>query len=119
MPEGAILSIDEILAAPDLEQKTVEVPEWGGAVTIQGLTKAAQQRLRRTATTNGAIDPDKLEMLMVAHCLVDPKIDEEQAEALRNKSAAAVDRILREIMGLSGLTEEAQREALKSFRPGV
>lgn len=113
-----ILSIEEILASPDLGEKMVDVPEWGGAVKIRGLTKAAQQRLRRQATVNGETDPDKLEILLLAECLVEPKITAEQAEQLKEKSAAAIDRILREIMGLAGLTEEAQKQALKSFRTG-
>jgi len=113
-----ILSIEEILALPDLEEKEVYVDDWKGIVKVRGLTKAAQQRLRQQATVNGETDPDKLEILLLAECMAEPKITIEQAEQLKEKSAAAIDCILREIVGLARLTEEAQKQALKSFRAG-
>ena len=116
-----ILSIDEILAAPDLGEKTVEVPEWGGAVKVKGMTKREQQQLRKQAMDplTGQIDPDKMEILMLAHCLAEPKITTEQAEALSQKSASAFDKVLTAIMDVAGLSEAVQKEALKSFRPGT
>lgn len=114
-----LLTVDDILNAPDLEERIIEVPEWGGEVKVRDLTKAAQQRIRKQAiTVDGAIDPDKLEVLLLAECLVEPKITVEQAEQLKNKSAAAIDRILAGVMNLAGLSEAAQKQALKSFRAG-
>ncbi|AVX31799.1 hypothetical protein CTH_2256 [Carboxydocella thermautotrophica] len=114
------LAFEDIINKPDLDEKELFVPEWDGYVKIRGLTKAQQQAMRRQASTaNGQIDTDKLETIMLASCLVEPAITLEQAEQLKNKSAAAIDRILREILELAGLTEEAQKEAMKSFRPGV
>lgn len=116
-----ILSLDEILAAPDLDEKTVEVPEWGGAVVVHGMTKKEQQQLRKQATDplTGQVDPDKIEILMLAHCLAEPKITVEQAEQLAQKSAAAFDKVLTAIMDVAGLSEEVQKQALKSFRLGT
>lgn len=113
-----ILTADAILNAIDLEEKIVEVPEWNGAVKIKGFTKAVQQKLRRQATVNGELDTDRFEMLMFIHGVSEPQFSEDQYEALRNKSAAPIDRVLREVMGLAGLTEEVQKQVQKSFRPG-
>lgn len=113
------LAFEDIINKPDLDEKEVFIPEWDGYVKIRGLTKAQQQAMRKQATVNGQMDTDKLETIMLASCLVEPAITLEQAEQLKNKSAAAIDRILREILELAGLTEEAQKEAMKSFRPGV
>jgi len=116
---GKILSFDEILAAPDLGEKTVEVPDWGGSVVVRGMTKKEQQQLRRQAADplTGELDTDRMEVLMLAHCLVEPKIAIEQAEQLAQKSAAAFDKVLEAIMDAAGLSEAVQKEAMKSFRP--
>ncbi len=114
-----ILTADEILAAPDLEERIVEVPEWGGAVRIRELTKAAQQQMRRKATgPDGQVDADRLELLMLAACIVEPQFSEEQVERLKEKSASAVDRVLQAVLDLAGLSPEAVKQAQKSFRTG-
>jgi hypothetical protein len=118
MVSEKILTAEEILAAADVGEKVVPVPEWGGAVRIRGLTKAMQQHLRRAATVGNTVDADRLELLMFVHCVVEPKFTEEQVEALRQKSAAAIDRVLREVFALQGITPEAQDQMLRTFRPG-
>jgi len=113
-----ILTFDEILAAPDLDVCEVDVPEWKGKVKIKELTKAARERLSKQATVNGQVDSDKLQVLMLAECLEEPKITVEQAQQLWEKSAAAVDKILFAILEINGLSEIAQKEMQKSFRAG-
>ena len=44
-----ILTVEDILTAPDIQEKVVEVPEWGGAVKIKSFTKARQLQLRSQA----------------------------------------------------------------------
>lgn len=114
-----VLTVEEILAAPDLNEIEVEVPEWGGTVKVREMTKAAQQRLRQQATVNGELDPDRLQILMLAECLAEPKITIEQAEQLWNKSAAAVDKVLYAIIDVNGLSDVVQKQMMKSFRSGV
>lgn len=116
---GKILSVDEILAAPDLGEAEVEVPEWGGSVRIRGLSKAAQQHLRKSATVSGQLDPARLEMLLFIHCVVEPRFTEEQYDALAAKSAGAIDRVIKAIAELAGLDEAAIKAAERSFRSGV
>lgn len=119
MSKFKILNAEEILSAADLEEKIVEVPQWGGAVKIRGLTKAQQQHIRRAAMVGDSIDTDRLEMLMFIHCVVEPKFTEGQYDALRQKSAGAIDTVLNAIFELSGFTGAAFAQAEKTFRPGV
>lgn len=113
-----LLTLEHILAASDLEQREVEVPEWGGSVRVKGMSKRDQQALRRAATVGGVMDPDRLELLLLVHGLAEPALTVEQAEQLAGKSAAGFDRVLKEIMALNGMTEQAQTEALRTFRAG-
>jgi len=113
-----ILTFEEILAVKDLDTSVVEVPEWNGKVKIKELTKAARERLSKQAMINGQVDTDKLQVLMLAECLEEPKITVEQAQQLWEKSAAAVDKILFAILDINGLSEVAQKEIQKSFRFG-
>lgn len=115
-----ILTLDEIMAAKDVEERVVEVPEWGGSVKVRALTKGEAQRIRReTMGPNGEPDPEKLEAYLLAYGLAEPQITVEQAQALlEQKSNAVVERILREIVELNGWSQEQQKVAVKAFRPG-
>jgi len=113
-----ILTFEEILAAKDLDTKEIFVSEWNGKVKIKELTKAARERLSKQAMVNSQVDSDKLQILMLAECLEEPKITVEQAQQLWEKSAAAVDKILFAILDINGLSELAQKEIQKSFRAG-
>lgn len=114
-----ILSINEILSASDLEEKAIEVSEWGGTVKVRGMTKQEQQQLRKQATdAAGQINPDLMEQLMIAHCLAEPRITVEQAGQLMQKSASAVDKVLTAIMDVAGLSEAAQKAMVRSFHAG-
>jgi len=36
----AILTAEQLLAADDLPEETLPIPEWGGEVVLRGLTRA-------------------------------------------------------------------------------
>ena len=113
---GKLLSIDDILKCPDLEERTVDVPEWGGQVKVKGFSKATQQQMRKEATYDGEIDSDRLEMFMFIYGVIEPKCDKSHYEQLREKSAGAIDKIVKEIMSVSGMDEQTVKKAEKSFR---
>lgn len=110
-----ILSVDEILNAPDLEEQVINVSSWGGAIRIRSLTKAATQAIRREARSGGDLDLDRVEMMMLLHSVVDPPISEEHYEALRGRSSAAIEYVLGKIMALNGQTKEAMSVADRMF----
>jgi hypothetical protein len=126
---STILTLDAILAASDLEERVVDVPEWGGSVRIRSLTKLQQQLARRQATVRFSgptgprevIDNDKLEGALLQAALVEPALRTEDVERLRAKAAAPIDRILRAVLDLSGLGAQAVADAAQSFQdqPGT
>lgn len=114
----ARLQLDEILNASDIPEAEVEIPEWGGSVKVRGLTKAKQEHLRKSAMIGGKIDEEKLQLLLIVHCVVDPVIEEGHIEQLRQKSAQAINRLALKIAELCGFTEGAHKEARKDFLSG-
>lgn len=111
-----MLTIDQILNAPDVQEHVMEVPEWGGSVKLRGFTKGQQQHFKRQATIKGEINEDRLEMLMFINGVVEPKFSTDQIELLREKSFGVVERILAEILKLSGLSATAVKDAERNFR---
>lgn len=114
-----ILSVEAILAAPDTQTEIVEVPEWGGAVKVIGLTKRQQVDIRREALVNGDVDPEKVQQGIWREGVIEPRFPEEQLGALFDKNAGVVDRVLAVILRLSGMEEGAAKEKEKMFRPGA
>lgn len=117
------LTIEEILAAQDLQEETVDVPEWGGAVKVRSLTKAQQQHARqRSVSKDKVVDQEKLELSLIVAGMIEPRVTMEQARALCQKLAGVVDRILLRIIRLSDMnidasvSAEAVDEAERSFR---
>jgi len=105
------LTAEDILSSVDITPEIVDVPQWGGTVTIQPFTKEAQQRARKQAMNDGEIDTDRLEMVLFIEGVVEPKFTEEHYEALKGKSAAAIDLVLQKIMSASGITEDEAKKA--------
>ena len=112
-----VLSVDEIIAANDLVEKTLEVPEWKGSVTIRGLGYGEFVTIRESANVGGQQDERIFGRLLLAASFVDPVLTEDQADALFNKSSAAVLRLTTEIIDLSGIGSDAFVENEATF-PG-
>ncbi len=110
-----ILSVDDILAAADLAEETVDVPEWGGAVKVKGLTRAQVYELREKSKVAGKFDAARADMLTLLAGIVEPKFTEDQGPILMRKSAAATERISSAIGRLSGMDEGAAAAADRSF----
>jgi hypothetical protein len=102
------LTVDAILAASDLPTEAVEVPEWGGAVKVQGLSRAAYDAIAKAAevtvpaTGPGQVagtkrDDDKFSDLLFLACVVEPKFEEAHIPALRGKSLGALNRVYQAI----------------------
>ena len=101
------LSRDDILNAKDIEQKAVEIKEWGGSVLVQTLSA-----LKRSDIMDSCMD-EKGKMsikhlypaLMIAGC-VEPKLEKADVDALNAKSSKAIEKVCKVIMELSGITED-------------
>lgn len=102
------LTVDAILSAADLPHEVVQVPEWGGAVKVQGLSRSAYDAIAKAAevtvpaTGPGQVagtkrDDDKFSDLLFLACVVEPQFTEEHIPALRGKSLGALNRVYQAI----------------------
>jgi hypothetical protein len=110
------LSSEDILKGTGLIEKEITVEQWGGTVMVREFSKAKQQQLRKEASVGDEINSDKLELLMFIHGVIDPIFSEQDYAVLREKSAMAIDKVLKEIMAISGLGDTVIAESEKRFR---
>lgn len=103
----------DIAAADDLPREDVEVPEWGGTVTVRGLSLGERMALARLYTDA----PDTVVFRTVATALLGadgeqmfPDIDE-AAQMLAQRRADPVQRLAAVIQRLSGFSDEADPDA--------
>jgi len=119
-----ILTADEIWAAKDIEERTVPVPQWGGAVRIRTLSQKQSAELRRKAqrinpaTKQSELDNEALEQLLFIEGVVEPKFSITDYGRLSEKSMSAMTTVLRAIMDASGFSSESVSEATKSPAEG-
>jgi hypothetical protein len=113
-----LLSRDEILAAEDRATEVVEVPEWGGAVTVRAMSGTERDRyegsmVRYRRTEKGTVEIEAVETENVRARLVSLSVVDEEGKrmfaekdvlALGDKSAAALNRVFDVAQRLSALT---------------
>jgi ribosomal protein S21 len=117
------LTKDQILAAADLPEEVVDVPEWGGKVLIRGMTGAERDAFEEsvmvTRGNNRELNLRNFRAKLVARSIVDPVTkermfsDNEIAE-LGKKSARALQRVFEAALRLNGMTAESVEELTKS-----
>ena len=120
---GTFLTRDPILGAEDLGTEIVDVAEWGGSVTVRGMTGKERdafeasilERRGKRMVPNTANVRAKL----VARCCLDENgtrlFTDADAEALGAKSGAAIDRVYEVAARLSGMTDEDIDELVEGF----
>lgn len=110
-----VLGRDAILAAPDLTTHRVEVPEWGGAVYVRGLTAAERDAFEASIVQVGADGSKQVATgnirarLVVLGCCDEAGerlFTDEDVAALGAKSAGALERLFDTIRHLSAMTDE-------------
>jgi len=115
-----ILTADEIWAAKDIEERVVEVPQWGGSVRIRTLSQKQSSELRRRAqrinpaTKQSELDNEALEQLLFIEGVIEPRFTMADYGRIADKSMVAVTTVLRAIMDASGFSSESVSEATKS-----
>lgn len=119
-----MLSREQILAVDDLPGEEVDVPEWGGAVLVRGMTGTERDRFEMAMY----LAKDDLEgklilrARVVAWCTLGedrkPLFTPKDVEWLGAKSGAALDRIFTVAQRLSRIEEKATAEAEANFEPG-
>jgi hypothetical protein len=106
------LSKEQIMGAQDVGQEEVDVPEWGGSVTIRALT--AKNRASWLESIEGEKD-FSTDCKLVAFCMVDEN-DEPllTPEELALKSGDVVSRLAKVAGKLNGMEPGAVEEAEKN-----
>jgi hypothetical protein len=105
------LTAAEILAANDNVTEVVQVPEWGGAVRVRGMTGYDRDGFERALVSIRGKDVDtnwtNLRAKLVSRTTVDENdrllFKETDVVALGRKSAKALDRVFEVAQRLSGI----------------
>jgi hypothetical protein len=122
-----MLTVEEILERAPLDaiEKVVDVPEWGGQVTIRTLTAQAFANVKSASLRpNGRGVPQTdiaaMEQLQFYHGVVDPKFTMDQVKGLQITSSTGYKTIIDALDELQGGTEKEQlRKATDMFPVGV
>ncbi len=110
----------ELLFKPRLNEADVEIPDVG-TVRVRGLSRA-EVLLVRKATDNEHVDGPRalvLERKMLAAAMVDPPLTEAEVGRWQEASAAGeLGPVVQKVQELSGMADDAPKEAYKSVRGG-
>lgn len=103
-----MLTRDQIMAARDFETRTVEVPEWGGAVTLRSLS--AKDRDNFESELSLTQDLRNLRARLVVKALVDDEgvrlFKDEDADDLGEKSSQVIIRLFDIVREMAGMSDE-------------
>lgn len=115
------LSRDDILEADDLKiEGPIEVPEWDGHVHLREMTGREREQYEDEVVTGDPQDPDVNTEHMRARLLVRTLCDEDgnrlleddDMEALSDRSADVLGRLFQKAQELSGLLPGQMEEAV-------
>jgi hypothetical protein len=107
----AALTREQILGAKDIQTEIVKVPEWGGEVLIGAMSGTARDTWEQSliGAKRGEVRMENMRARLLVACAVDEKgerlFKEDDALALGRKSSVALDRCIRIIQRLNGLTD--------------
>lgn len=109
-----------ILEADDIGKKLVHVPEWDVDIEVRTMTAGKRSEMMKSATDNdGNIDVAQLWPMIIIASAYDPETGEAlftsgDIDALKEKSAAAVELLGSEAMAMSGMGGDPVDEAGKA-----
>jgi len=114
-----MLSKQDILNAEDTKTTVVDVPEWGGQVTIGTMTGFARDQFEAAIIgKNGGVNATNVRAKLAASTLQDEKgnllFTEKDVAALGKKSAAALDRIFEAAQKLNRISNDDVEELAKN-----
>lgn len=118
-----LLNKAAILGVEDLKHEDVPVPQWGGTVRVRMMTGAERDEFRSAiANEEGKSSPGQVSAaLLVATCIDETGarlFSAEDIDALKEKSAAALDVLAEASMRLNGLGGNAVSDAGKNSASG-
>ena len=122
------LTKDQILEAQDLQNESVDVPEWSGSVLVRTMTGADRDAFEASMITtlpDGTRKPNMANMRakLVALTVVDDAgnrvFDVTDVDRLALKSASALERVFNAAQRINGLGAQAEETAAKNSVAGL
>jgi hypothetical protein len=108
-----ILNLEDIRSADDTGAVEVEIPEWGGAVYVRGLTGGERAEIEEQVQKNLSMRNLKIDLTL--KCTLDADgnriFTKAEKSLLLNKSSTAIEKIFNKVFELSGLTPEGEEIA--------
>lgn len=109
---------EDVLAVQDISREMVDVPEWGFTFEVRSMTAAERTHIMEMAQKAGQVDLSLVYPEIIIATTFNPETGEkvfasEHSGALMAKNAAALDRLAKVGLRLSGMTEEAADAAGK------
>jgi hypothetical protein len=111
-----VLTLEQITEAPDLGDRLVAVPEWGGSVRVRGLTLEETRSIQTQAMQGGELDEQKAILLTVATGMVEPAVSVEDVYRLNRKRAGTVLRLAVAVNTLTGASPAEVEASMRAFR---
>ncbi|MFC8494708.1 hypothetical protein ACFUJU_28730 [Streptomyces sp. NPDC057235] len=116
-----LLTRDQIIAADDVQEEVVPVPEWGGEVLIRGMNGTARNAYQSSLVQLGpngkpqGVNLSNQLAKLLARCIVDeggqPLFDVGDVKELGAKNGAVLERLGKVARRLSGLQDRAVEDA--------
>ena len=118
-PITKVLSLAQIQEAKDVTETPVPVSEWGGDVIVRSVTKRQMKDIKNNSKgSDGELDDDEVEKQIFIAGMVNPLVSEEDYEWMQDKSASAFTKVMKAILGVSGLSDDAVKKEEKTFPAG-
>jgi hypothetical protein len=115
------ISRQEIIDAQDIKTMDVEVPEWGGTVTVKAMSVGDRDAFTVwVSDREGRVSAQDFMAKMVAMCLIDEKgnrmFSDDELPLISAKSIPAIERIFKVVQDLSGMRKADLEEAKNSLK---
>lgn len=116
----SLLTRDQILSADDLQTKDVYVPQWKGTVRIRTMTAGERDLFEQMMFSGKNKDDrrDNVRAAMLSLTVVDDKgnrlFSEDHVKKLKDKSAAAVDKIFAEVQKMNAVSDDDVEDMVKN-----
>lgn len=120
----SVLKREDILQADDIKRQLVNLPEWGGDVYVKGMTGAERDKFEGSLIIMRGKDKEmnmtNIRAKLASMTICDDKgkrlFNENDVQALSQKSAAALQRVFAVAQKLSGISDDDVEELAEELK---
>lgn len=110
-----LLNREAVLKVRDTETKDIPVPEWGGSIRVRTMTVAERNDFARRATSEDKVNVSSwLVSILAVNEKGDSLFTAEDVPELERRNFRAVDRVVKAILEVNGISEKKVEEAVKN-----